>query len=83
MATQQPHTEANPVTSHVYSNLYGETAQKDMQMPIRRYPFDISIPRNMKAELSISGQELRKEDLERLKKQIDRLIENLSDAFED
>jgi hypothetical protein len=83
MATQQPHTEANPVSSQVYSNLYAEPAQKDTQTSVRRYPFDISIPRNMKAELSISGQELRKEDLERLKKQIDRLIENLSDAFED
>lgn len=49
----------------------------------RRYPMDISIPRNLRAELSISGGDLRKDDLERLKKQLDRLIENLSDAFED
>ena len=49
---------------------------------VRRYPMDISIPRSLKAELSISGGDLRKEDLERLKKQLERLIENLSDAFE-
>lgn len=49
---------------------------------IRRYPMDISIPRNLKAELSIGG-DLRKEDLEKLKRQVERLIENLADAFED
>ena len=48
----------------------------------RRYPLDISIPRGLKAELAISG-EFKKEDLDRLKKQINRLIENLEDAFLD
>lgn len=48
----------------------------------RRYPLDISIPRSLKAELSISG-EFREEDLERLKNQIGRLIDNLRDAFTD
>jgi len=48
----------------------------------RTYPLDISIPRALKAELSISG-EFRREDLDRLKTQIGRLIENLQDAFED
>jgi len=51
--------------------------------PVKRtYPLDISIPRGLKAELSISG-EFRQEDLVRLKTQIGRLIENLQDAFED
>lgn len=71
------------------SDMFGkrETPAK-METPLtppvltRRYPMDISIPRNLKAELSIGG-DLRKEDLERLKKQLDRLIENLADAFED
>jgi hypothetical protein len=48
----------------------------------RRYPFDISIPRSLKAELSISG-EFRKEDLERLRSQVGRLIDNLVEAFSD
>jgi len=61
----------------------GPTEQQPIPMTVRRYPLDISIPRNLRAELAITGQELRKEDLERLKKQLDRLIENLSDAFED
>lgn len=48
----------------------------------RTYPLDISIPRALKAELSISG-EFRREDLDRLRTQIGRLIENLQDAFQD
>src|SRR5665213_3133655 len=48
----------------------------------RRYPFDISIPRALKAELAISG-EFRKEDLERLRNQVGRLIDNLVEAFAD
>jgi hypothetical protein len=48
----------------------------------RTYPLDISIPRSLKAELSISG-EFKQEDLERLKTQIGRLIDNLQDAFAD
>ncbi len=48
----------------------------------RRYPFDISIPRSLKAELAISG-EFRKEDLERLRSQVGRLIDNLVEAFSD
>lgn len=48
----------------------------------RRYPFDISIPRSLKAELAISG-EFKKEDLDRLRNQVGRLIDNLQEAFED
>jgi len=48
----------------------------------RKYPVDISIPRGLKAELAISG-DFKQEDLERLKKQINRVIENLEDAFLD
>jgi hypothetical protein len=59
------------------------SGKKTAVTTIRRYPMDISIPRNVRAELVITGQELKKDDLERLKKQLDRLIENLSDAFED
>lgn len=61
----------------------GSTARKSLDAVVRRYPMDISIPRNLKAELSIAGGDLRRDDLERLKKQLDRLIDNLADAFED
>jgi hypothetical protein len=71
------------VASTAFSNAFAPADNKVAQTLIRRYPLDISIQRNVRAELAITGQELRKEDLERLKKQLDRLIENLSDAFED
>lgn len=48
----------------------------------RKYPIDISIPRGLKAELAITG-DLKKEDLDKLKRQIDRLMEGLADAFTD
>jgi hypothetical protein len=50
---------------------------------VRRYPMEISIPRNVRAELHIIGGEFRKDDVERLKKQFGRLIEALSEAFQD
>jgi hypothetical protein len=75
--------QSEAVASTVFSNRFGETGKKEPLAMVRRYPLDISIPRNIRAELAITGQELRKEDLERLKKQLDRLIENMADAFED
>jgi hypothetical protein len=47
---------------------------------MRRYPFDISIPRGLKAELIVSG-DFTADDLERLRNQVGRLIDNLKDAF--
>ncbi len=47
---------------------------------MRRYPFDISIPRGLKAELTVSG-DFAADDLERLRNQVGRLIDNLKDAF--
>lgn len=76
---KQPEVHDFSALNDVTDKLFG----KEPPTMVRRYPMDISIPRNLKAELAITGQELRKEDLERLKKQLDRLIENLSDAFED
>jgi hypothetical protein len=73
---------AKPVEKPV-ENLERKPVDKTPQITLRRYPMDISIPRNLKAELSITGGDLRKEDLDRLKKQLERLIDNLSDAFED
>jgi hypothetical protein len=49
---------------------------------VRRYPLDISIPRRVTGELVITG-DFRKEDIERLKKQLLRRIEDLEDAFQE
>jgi hypothetical protein len=86
MITNQAKEEgqkAQPFDTSLIKDFFAPSEAKSTPVSVRRYPMDISIPRNVKAELAISGQELRKEDLERLKKQIDRLIENLSEAFED
>ena len=48
----------------------------------RRYALDISFARNLKAELTIFGEGLRRDDLEPLKKQLERLLENLADGLE-
>ena len=48
----------------------------------RRYALDISIARKLKAELVITGEGLRRDDLEPLKKQLERLLENLADGLE-
>ncbi len=48
----------------------------------KAYPVDVSIPRNVRAELRISG-ELKREDLEKLKRQLNRILDGIQDAFED
>ena len=45
----------------------------------RSYAWPLSIPRNIRAELKITGDELRASDIERLKKQIDLLLEALAE----
>lgn len=52
-------------------------------VPTRSYPLDISISRNLKAELRFYGEDLKREDLEKLKKLLGRLLENIGDAFSD
>lgn len=49
---------------------------------VRRYQLDISIPRDVRAEIVIAG-ELQKEDVERLRKQVARILESIEEAFED
>ncbi len=49
---------------------------------VRKYPIDISIPRNLKAEISITG-EYKLEDLEKLKRQVERVIESIEEAYKD
>jgi hypothetical protein len=66
----------NDEFSKVASAFFGGGGESVM----RRYPFDISIPRGLKAELTVSG-DFTVEDLERLRNQVGRLIDNLKDAF--
>lgn len=40
----------------------------------------LSVPRGVRAELRITGKDVRRDDLERLKKQIDFLVESFEDA---
>jgi len=71
--------EKEQKTDFASSNFFAALGGKPI---IRKYPFDISIPRSLKAELTVSG-EFRKEDLERLRNQIGRQIDNLAEAFTD
>jgi len=45
----------------------------------RVYGWPLSIPRSVRADLRLTGDELRAEDIERLKRQLDLLIEAISD----
>ena len=51
-------------------------------IPVRAYPFDISMPRDVKGELKIVG-ELRKDDLERLRKVLAGQLAMIEAALED
>jgi hypothetical protein len=42
----------------------------------------VSIPRNFKVDVSVYGDQIKKEDLARIKNQFDRWIESLEDVFE-
>jgi hypothetical protein len=43
----------------------------------------ISIPRDFKVDIAVRGDELKKEDLVKIKNQFNRWIEGLEEAFED
>lgn len=43
----------------------------------------ISIPRNFTVDIAIKGDELKKEDLTKIKSQFNRWIEGLEEAFEE
>ncbi len=42
----------------------------------------ISIPRNLRVDVQVRGDELKKEDLAKIKSQITRWLEGLDEAFE-
>jgi hypothetical protein len=43
----------------------------------------VSIPRNMVVNVSVQGDQIKKEDLEKIKSQFNRWIEGLEQAFEE
>jgi len=43
----------------------------------------LSVPRGVRAELRITGKDIRRDDLERLKKQIDFLVESFDEEREE
>ena len=43
----------------------------------------VSIPRNFRVDINVLGDELRREDLNRIKNQFNRWIEGLAEAFDD
>lgn len=43
----------------------------------------ISIPRNLSVDISVKGDELKREDLAKIKSQFNRWIEGLEEAFEE
>jgi hypothetical protein len=43
----------------------------------------VSIPRNFRVDISVRGDELRREDLAKIKSQFNRWIERLEEAFEE
>jgi len=43
----------------------------------------VSIPRNFRVDINVRGDELRREDLVKIKSQFNRWIEGLEEAFEE
>jgi hypothetical protein len=50
--------------------------------PLLTQALVVSIPRNMRVDISVRGDEIKKEDLAKIKSQFDRWIEGLEEAFE-
>jgi hypothetical protein len=64
--TVEPQTTAQPATGRAAQNVHVFT-------------WSLSMPRNVRAELRLSGEQLRKEDVSRLKKQIEALEESFDE----
>jgi hypothetical protein len=52
-------------------------------IPLASQVLAISIPRNLKVDIAVSGDELKKDDLAKIKSQFNRWIEGLTEAFEE
>jgi hypothetical protein len=60
-----------------------KAAQQMRGAPLLAQTLVVSIPRDFKVEISVRGDELRKEDLAKIKSQFNRWIEGLEEAFEE
>lgn len=52
-------------------------------IPLLSQALVVSIPRNFRVDINVRGDELRREDLDKIKSQFDRWIEGLVEAFEE
>jgi hypothetical protein len=59
----------------------GKTAEA-MGAPLLSQTLVVSIPRNFKIEIGVRGDEIKKEDLAKIKSQFNRWIEGLEEAFD-
>jgi hypothetical protein len=59
-----------------------KVGEKMRNAPILTQTLVISIPRDFKVDIGVRGDELKKEDLARIKSQFNRWIEGLEEAFE-
>jgi hypothetical protein len=60
-----------------------KTADRMRGAPLLAQTLAISIPRDLRVEIGVCGDELKKEDLARIKSQFNRWIEGLEEAFKD
>jgi hypothetical protein len=72
----------NPDFAPMLSN-QPKPGEKSTGWPLLKQTLVISIPRDFKVEIGIHGNELKKEDLAKIKSQFNRWIEGLEEAFED
>jgi len=60
-----------------------KVGEKMQSAPILTQTLVVSIPRNFKVDIGVRGDELKKEDLAKIKSQFNRWIEGLEEAFEE
>jgi hypothetical protein len=58
-------------------------AAKMMPKPLATQVLAISIPRNLSVDIAVKGDELKREDIAKIKSQFNRWIEGLEEAFEE
>ena len=66
--------------SHLAGTLPASGARKSTQLATQ--VLAISIPRNLSVDIAVKGDELKREDLAKIKSQFNRWIEGLEEAFE-
>jgi hypothetical protein len=77
--TKQPPLETGRTQTGIKGGTPGTPAQR---APLLTHTMIVSIPRDFKVEIGVRGDELKREDLDKIKKQFNRWIEGLEEAFE-